>query len=118
MTANELINLFFSELKKYNGSNFKTLKTADLKRDGDNPMVRKSFSSVLTRYSIFCEKHPEIDEVNSRIMYYRLGLDKIGLYFSEYPDTTTDNFVCFQVELRKYIKANQDTETDTEEQTA
>ena len=116
MTPNELINLFFSELKKYNGSNFKTLKNADLKHDGDDPVVRKAFSSVLTRYSIFCEKHPEVDKVNSRIMYYRLGLDKIGLYFSEYPDTTADNFVCFQVELRKYVKANQD--KDEEEETA
>ena len=112
MTTNELINLFFSELKKYNNSNFKTLKTADLRRDGDDPIVRKSFSSVLTRYSIFCEKHPEIDSVSNKIMYYKLGLDKIGKYFSEYPETTADNFVCFQVELRKYTKTCEDDEQE------
>lgn len=106
MTTNELITLFFSELKRYNSSNFKTLEKADLSRDGDSPMVRKSFSSVLTRFNIFCEKHPEINTVDTKIMYYKLGLDKIGLYFSEYPDTTTDNFIGFQVELRNYVKAH------------
>ena len=108
MTTNELINLFFSELKRYNSSNFKTLEKADLTKDGDSPMVRKSFSSVLTRYFIFSEKHPEIDEVNNKIMYYKLGLDKIALYFSEYPETTTDNLISFQVELKKYVKAHND----------
>ncbi len=50
MTTTELINLFFSELKKFNSSNFKTLERADLTIDGDDPIVRKSFSSVITRY--------------------------------------------------------------------
>lgn len=105
MTTNELIKLFMSELKRYNNSNFKTLEKADLSKDGDSPMVRKSFSSVITRYFIFREKHPEIAEVDSRIIYYKLGLDKVALYFSEYPETTTDNLISFQVELRKYVKS-------------
>lgn len=108
MTINELINLFFSELKKYNQSNFKTLEKADLSKDVDDPIVKKSFSSAITRYFIFRDKHPEIDEVSERIMYYKLGFDKIGKYFSEYPDTTNDNLVGFQVELRKYVKEHKD----------
>lgn len=104
MTTNELINLFFSELKRYNSSNFKTLERADLAEDGDSPMVRKAFSSVLTRYFIFREKHPEITEEENRIIYFKLKLDLIGKYFSEYPETSTDNLVAFQVELRRYAK--------------
>ena len=108
MTTNELINLFFFDLKHYNNVNFKTLETSDLTKDGDDPIVRKSFSSVITRYFIFREKHPEITEVDNRILYYKLGLDKVALYFSEYPETSTDNLVGFQVELRKYVKSHKD----------
>ena len=75
MTTNELINLFFSDLKRYNSSNFKTLEKADLAVDGDSPMVRKSFSSVITRYFIFREKHPEITDEENK------NLDKISMLF-------------------------------------
>ena len=107
-STNELINLFLSELKKFNSSNFKTLEKADLSKDGDSPMVRKSFSSVITRYFIFREKHPEITEVENRVLYYKLGLDKVAKYFSEYPETSTDNLVAFQVELRNYVREHQE----------
>ena len=112
MTTNELINLFFSELKRYNCSNFKTLEKADLTKDGDSPMVRKSFSSVITRYFIFREKHPEITDVENKILYYKLKLDQVAKYFSEYPETSTDNLVGFQVELRNYVKAHNDAEIE------
>ena len=104
MTTNELINLFFSDLKKYNQSNFKTLEKADLTKDGDSPMVRKSFSSVITRYFIFREKHPEISDAENKILYFKLKLDLVAKYFSEYPETSTDNLVAFQIELRNYVK--------------
>lgn len=104
MTTNELINLFFSDLRKYNSSNFKTLEKANLYEDGDSPMVRKAFSSVITRYFIFREKHPEITDEENKILYFKLGLDLVAKYFSEYPETTTDNLVGFQVVLRNYVK--------------
>lgn len=104
MTTNELINLFFSDLRKYNTSNFKTLSKANLYADGDSPMVRKAFSSVITRYFIFREKHPEITDEENKILYYKLGLDLVAKYFSEYPETTTDNLVGFQVVLKNYVK--------------
>lgn len=118
MTTNELINLFFSELKRYNSSNFKTLEKADLSTDGDSPMVRKSFSSVITRYFIFREKHPEITEVENRILYYKLGLDKVARYFSEYPETTPDNLVGFQIELKNYVKEHHSEADEVEVETA
>jgi len=107
-STNELISLFLGELKKFNNKNFKTLEKADLSKDGDSPMVRKSFSSVITRYFIFREKHPEITEVENRVLYYKLGLDKVAKYFSEYPETSTANLVAFQVELKNYIKEHQE----------
>jgi hypothetical protein len=114
MTTNELINLFFSELKGFNSRNFKTLRTADLKNNGDDPLVRKAFSSVLTRFNIFCEKHPEIDPVSTKIIYFKLGLDKIGKYFSDFPETTPDNFVTFQLELKRYVKSLEESGTNIE----
>ena len=119
MTTNELINLFFSDLKRYNSSNFKTREKADLAVDGDSPMVRKSFSSVITRYFIFREKHPEITDEENRILYYKLKLDLVAKYFSEYPETSTGNLVAFQIELRNYVKEHHEvlevTDTQTEQ---
>ena len=110
MTTNELISLFFSELKRYNSSNFKTLEKADLHNNGDDPMVMKAFSSALTRYFIFHEHHPEITEEQNRIIYYKLKFDLIGRYFSEYPETDSDNLVAFQLELRRYVKEHSNDE--------
>ena len=104
MTTNELIETFFGDLHKYNVSNFKTLEKADLMKDGDSPIVRKAFSSVITRYFIFREKHPEISDEENKILYFKLKLDLVAKYFSEYPETTTDNLVAFQVELRNYVR--------------
>lgn len=119
MTTNDLINCFFGDLKRYNSSNFKTLEKADLTKDGDSPMVRKSFSSVITRYFIFREKHPEITDEENRILYYKLKLDLVAKYFSEYPETSTDNLVAFQIELRNYVKEHREvievTDTQTEQ---
>lgn len=115
MTTNDLINLFFSELHKYNNTNFKTLVTADLHANGDSPMVMKAFSSALTRYLIFQEKHPEITDEQNRILYYKLKFDLIGKYFSEYPETNSDYLIAFQVELRHYVKEHDNEVTDVAE---
>jgi hypothetical protein len=118
MTTQELINLFFSDLKKYNATNFKTISRADLTNDND-PIVRKSFSSVITRYFIFREKHPEITDEENKILYFKLKLDLVARYFSEYPDTTSDNLIAFQLELKNYIKEHKSevVDKDTEEYT-
>ena len=98
----ELTQLFFNDLKRYNATNFKTLAKADLSGQED-ASVFKAFSSVVTRYFIFKEKHPELTDVEHKILYFKLKLDLVAKYFSEYPDTTTDNLVAFQIELNDYI---------------
>ena len=100
--SKELVDAFFHDLKAYNSTNFKTLAKADL--SVQDPIVHKAFSSVLTRYFIFKEKHPEISEPDHKLLYFKLKLDMIATYFSEYPDTTTDDLIAFQLELRNYIK--------------
>ena len=101
-SSKELTDLFFFELKKFNTTNFKAIAKADLSKQ--DASVHKAFSSVVTRYFIFKEKHPEVSEVEHRMLYFKLKLDMIAAYFSEFPDTTTDNLVAFQLELKKYIK--------------
>lgn len=113
-TSKELTNLFFADLSRFNRSNFKTIAKADLSKQ--DAVVHKSFSSVLTRYFIFKEKHPEVSEVEHRMLYFKLKLDMIAEYFSEYPDTTTENLIAFQLELRKYIKEQRSKGIDEEEQ--
>ena len=107
------VKLFFSDLKKFNSSNFKAIATADLSKQ--DPAVHKAFSSVVTRYFIFREKHPELTEEQHNMLYFKLKLDQVARYFSEYPDTTTDNLVAFQLELRNYVKENKHEVADPEE---
>jgi hypothetical protein len=100
-SSKELTELFFADLRKYNSSNFRTIANADL--SARDAVVHKAFSSVVTRYFIFREKHPEVTEEEHKILYFKLKLDLVARYFSEYPETTTDNLVAFQLELRHYL---------------
>lgn len=103
-SSNELIKMFFHDLKHYNTTNFKTLAKADLSKH--NATVHKAFSSVVTRYFIFKEQHPELTDAELYMLYFKLKLDLVAKYFSEYPDTSTDNLIAFQIELKSYIKEN------------
>lgn len=103
MTSNtDLISLFFSELKQYNSGNFRILAKADLSQD--NAVVYKSCSSVVTRYFIFREKHPEIPETSLKMLYFKLRIDMIARYFSEYPAASNDDLKPFQRELQMFIE--------------
>lgn len=114
-TSKELTNLFFKELKAFNSTNFKTIAKADLSKQ--DATVHKAFSSVITRYFIFKEKHPEITDLENRVLYFKLKLDMIAAYFSEYPDTTTENLIAFQLELKHYIKETRNHLADAEGET-
>ena len=113
-TSKELTDLFFFDLHKYNSTNFKTIAKADLTKQ--DATVHKAFSSVVTRYFIFKEKHPEVSEIEHRMLYFKLKLDMIASYFSEYPDTTTDNLIAFQIELKNYIKERRSKHSNEEEE--
>ena len=105
-SSKELTTIFFKDLKAFNSSNFKTLVNADL--SVNSAVTHKAFSSVLTRYFIFREKHPEITDEENKILYFKLKLDLVAQYFSEYPDTNTDRLVAFQIELRNFVNENRD----------
>ena len=105
---NQLAKLFFAELKQYNRTNFKNLYSIDIFINDFT--VIKAFSSVITRYFIFCEKHPEISESDKRVLYYMLKIDMIARFFASYPDTTQEDLVAFQAELKHYVKDNEEVE--------
>lgn len=105
-------SLFFHDLKKYNGSNFKALHSADL--SNMSPEIVKAFSSVITRYFIFCEKHPEISELEKRVLYFKLKIDMVARFFSNYPDTNADDLVAFQTELNYYESISNGDDEDVE----
>lgn len=112
-TSKELTDSFFFDLKRYNQTNFKTIAKADLSKQ--DAVVHKSFSSVITRYFIFREKHPEVSDTEHRILYFKLKLDMIARYFSEYPEVDPANLVAFQLELKEYVKNHRKDKDDTEE---
>ena len=101
-SSTELVQIFFHDLKQYNTTNFKAIAKADV--SADDASIHKAFSSVITRYFIFKERHPELSEAEHNILYFKLKLDLIARYFAEYPDTSTDNLIAFQLELQNYLK--------------
>ena len=105
-TAQELERCFFTELKKYNSTNYNTLLNADLSKN--DAKTHKSFSSVITRYFIFREKHEEFSEAEFNLLYFKLKLDLISEYFAQYPDSSADTLVAFQQELQKFAKAQKE----------
>lgn len=99
----ELAKIFFQDLSSYNRTNFKTIERAKLV--DDDATVHKAFSSVVTRYFIFGERHPEISMEERRLLYYKLKIDMIARYFSEYPDVNLDLLRPFQLELIEFKKS-------------
>lgn len=104
LSSLELTKLFFKELKAYNSTNFRTIERADLSKE--NATVHKAFSSVVTRYFIFAERHPEISDADRRILYFKLKIDMIARYFTDYPDVNLDLLKAFQLELLQYLREN------------
>lgn len=102
LSSLELTRIFFSDIKNFNSTNFRTIEKAELNKD--DATVHKAFSSVVTRYFIFAERHPEISEEEKRILYFKLKIDMIAEYFSQYPDVNLELLRPFQLELRKYVK--------------
>lgn len=103
-------NIFFKELKQYNSTNFRTLLRADLSLD--DAIVSKAFSSVITRFFIFCEKHPEMSQTDRRVLYFKLKIDMIATYFAEYPEVNLDYLKPFQLELQSYAKKHDEGDDD------
>lgn len=100
-SSTELSNMFFSDLKKFNSTNFKTVASADL--SVECPTVHKSFSATITRYFIFAEKHLDISDEELKMLYYKLKLDMVARYFATYPASNLDDLKPFQQELTHYI---------------
>ena len=98
-----LQDMFFKDLKSYNNTNFRTLLRADLFSDGNMSTVHKAFSSVVTRYFIFREKHAgELTDSEFNLLYFQLKLDLISQYFSEYPNSDISTLASFQQQIREY----------------
>ena len=101
----DVYTTFFTELKQYNSTNFKTLHTADLTAEAD-VSTKKAFSSLVTRYFIFCEKHPELTPTDTYLLYYQLKIDMIARYFANYPNSNINELRSFQLELQNYLDTN------------
>lgn len=103
VSIESLPDLFFKDLKSYNSTNFRTLLRANLQGEANTSTVHKAFSSVVTRYFIFREKHAgEFTDSQFNILYFQLKIDLISKYFSEYPDSDISTLVSFQNKIREY----------------
>lgn len=106
IVVDPIVSLFFKDLRSYNSTNFNTIRNADISANND-PSVNKAFSSIVTRYFIFAEKHPEISTADKRLLFFKLKIDLISKYFSEYPDScNVDVLRAFQQELIFYYSTS------------
>lgn len=105
-SSTELSDLFFQDLKKFNSNNFNILNRCDLSENIYDARVYKSFSSVITRFFIFAEKHTDLTEYEIRLLYFKLEIDMIAKYFSMFldPGIKVDWLRPFQNELRNFIE--------------
>lgn len=102
MDLNNIIDIFFRDLKQYNSTNFRTILRADLAVS--DATICKAFSSVVTRYFIFCERRKdEFSSLELRLLFYKLKIDMIARFFSEYPEGDIRQLIAFQCELRNYV---------------
>lgn len=122
-TTSNLTELFFHDLKEYNGKNFKDLYRTDLEavkqaldtKDEKSVYQQfKAFSSATTRFFIFLDHHNEITDMEGHILYYKLKLDLINQAFSEYP-ADPDKLKPFQDELKEYVDTHKEKEYDPTE---
>lgn len=109
-SSSELTSMFFSDLKKYNVTNFKTVASANLEHD--DPVVHKSFSATITRFFIFEEKHPEVTDAEMKMLYYKLKLDMVARYFASYPAANLDDLKPFQQEVKSYVESTKKAVTE------
>lgn len=103
-----LTDTFFHDLKEYNNKNFRDMCRLDINQV--SPKLLKAFSSVITRYFIFLEHHSDLSLSDSRLLFFKLRIDMIGRYFSEYPDTDSDMLRPFQQLLIEYAHKEQENE--------
>lgn len=96
-SISDIVDLFFRDMKDFNKNNFKSIHTADLSKVDLN--VYKSFSSIVTRYFIFCDKHPELSEEMRKLLYYKLKIDLIARFYTNYPVGDTEDLNAFKREL-------------------
>lgn len=88
-------SLFLHELFKYNKNNYEQLhKSTNLDELDIN--VYKAATSLITRYFIWVQNHPELSEDEVNQMFYILSLDEILQAISEFPQIPVDK-------LRKLI---------------
>jgi hypothetical protein len=104
MKISELTNLFFHDLKQFNPSQFNILCTADLTTIDEDIVTYKACSSVITRFFIFRDKHRDISDIDMKLLYYNLSIDRIAGYFSEYPSASYEDLLPFQFEMKRYVK--------------
>lgn len=101
-SISDVLDLFFRDMKEFNKSNFKSIHTADLSKI--DLSVYKSFSSIVTRYFIFCDKHPEISEEMRKLLYYKLKIDLIARFYTNYPVGDVKDLEAFKRELDMSIE--------------
>lgn len=98
--------MFFKELKEYNPTNFRAILRSDLSKPG--PGIYKTFSSVVTRYFIFCEHHPEVDPITLRILFFDAGIDTIAAYFASYNNSDLTDLIEFQNKLVEFCNRSRE----------
>jgi len=91
-------------IRGYNSTNWRKLVTA-IKDEAPslNQPTWKALSSLVTRYWLFVEKNPAMSESDRHMLYYILGIDRIGKLIATYPRCKDEDYRSLQEQLLPII---------------
>jgi hypothetical protein len=102
---NDYSKMFFDMTRGHNSTNWGKLVVAiKTETPSLNQPTWKALSSLVTRYWLFIEKHPDMSESDCHMLYYILGIDRIGKLISTYPRYSEEDFRSLQEQLRPIIE--------------
>jgi len=85
--------MFMEETRHYNVTNFRRLRSClEVPRPVLDQPTWKALTSLVTRYWIFAEKHPEMTASDRNMLYFLIGLDRIGKLMACHPRCDDEEF--------------------------
>jgi hypothetical protein len=101
---NDYSKMFFNMTRGHNSTNWRKLVAAFQDETPTlNQPTWKALSSLVTRYWLFIEKNPDMSESDRHMLYYILGIDRIGKLIATHPRCSDEDFRSLQEQLLPII---------------
>jgi hypothetical protein len=96
--------MFMNITQHYNSTNWRKLVNCV---KSETPVLDqptwKALTSLSTRYWLFVEKNPEMSESDRHMLYFLIGMDRIGKLMATFPRCSDEDFRSLQEQLLPLI---------------